>query len=55
MSSYDLSFPVLKICNINPITYLELSSDFSSEYSYAPSKTFGEATSDCCKDLKSPI
>jgi hypothetical protein len=55
MSSYDLKFPVLKVCNINPITYSELSSDFSSEYSYAPSKTFGEASSDCCNSLKPPI
>jgi len=55
MSSYDLNFPVLKVCNINPITYSELSSDFSSEYSYAPSKTFGDATSDCCDSLKPPI
>jgi hypothetical protein len=55
MSCYGLSLPVIKICNINPITYAELESDFPSEYSYAPSKNFGNATSECCRDLKSPL
>jgi hypothetical protein len=55
MSCYALSLPVIKICNINPITYAELESEFPSEYSYAPSKKFGDATSECCSDLKSPL
>jgi hypothetical protein len=46
MSCYNLTLPVFKASNINPITYRELKSDFSIDY--APSKTWADATSDCC-------
>ena len=46
MSCYNLSLPVFKTSNINPITYRELKSDFPIDY--APSKTWVDATSDCC-------
>lgn len=49
MSCYNLSFPVIKNCSVNPITYAELSSSFNLN-SYAPSKTWGEATSICCQN-----
>jgi len=46
MSCYNLTLPVFKTSNTNPITYRELKSDFPIDY--APSKTWAEATSDCC-------
>jgi hypothetical protein len=55
MSCYSLSLPAIKICNINPITYSELESDYPSEYLYAPSNSYGKATSDCCSSIKSPL
>ena len=48
MSCYNLTLPVIRICNINPITYKELQSNFSSEYTYTTSNTWGSATSECC-------
>jgi len=46
MSSYNLSLPVIRTCNVNPITYFELSDAFPANY--APTKTWAEATSKCC-------
>jgi hypothetical protein len=46
MSSYNLTLPVIRTCNINPITYFELTTDFPANY--APTKTWAEATSKCC-------
>jgi len=50
MSCYNLSLPVIKICNVNPITYSELKSDFPAEYSYVlgGENRYGYAKSDCC-------
>jgi len=48
MSCYNLTLPVIRICNINPITYTELQSNFSSEYAYTTTNTWGDATSECC-------
>jgi hypothetical protein len=45
-SGYNLKFPAVRICNVNPITYLELRDDFP--ISYAPTNTWEQATSDCC-------
>jgi hypothetical protein len=57
MSCYNLSLPVIRICNINPITYAELQNDFPKEYSYVPDgkNKYGEAISRCCSDVKSPL
>jgi len=55
MSCYNLSLPVVRICNINPITYAELESSYPSTYVYAPSNTWGSATSHCCDQNVSPI
>ena len=49
MSCYNLSLPVIRICNINPITYIELEQDFPVQY--APTTTWGEASASCCKDF----
>lgn len=58
MSCYNLTLPVIRICNINPITYSELQSNFPSSYSFSSTqqltKTWGEATSDCCNNTFYP-
>jgi hypothetical protein len=46
MSSYNLTLPVIRTCNVNPITYFELSNEFTANY--APTKTWAEAISKCC-------
>jgi hypothetical protein len=53
MSCYNLSLPAIRICNINPITYAELEANFP--VSYAPSKTWVSANSDCCNNVTSPV
>lgn len=53
MSCYDLTFPMIRLCNINPITYAELTSAFP--VNYAPSKQWKDAFSDCCTDYASPL
>jgi hypothetical protein len=53
MSCYSLSLPAIRICNINPITYAELEANFP--VSYAPSKTWVSANSDCCNNVTSPV
>lgn len=55
MSCYNLSLPVIRICNINPITYSELESKYPREYIYASTNTYGSATSKCCDTQESPI
>jgi hypothetical protein len=49
MSCYHLALPAIRICSINPITYAELKSDFA--LSYAPSRTWIDAESDCCSEM----
>lgn len=46
MSSYNLKLPVIRTCGVNPVTYFELSNAFAPNY--APTKTWGEAISECC-------
>lgn len=48
-SCFNINLPVLRVCNINPITFSELQGDFTSIY--APSKTWFEAYSDCCDGI----
>ena len=55
MSCYNLSLPVIRICNINPITYAELESSFPIEYSFAPTNTWKDATAPCCDQNISPL
>lgn len=51
-SCYSLKLPMIKVCNINPITYDELKSRFT--VNYAPTKSWGLAVSNCCKDVEGP-
>lgn len=53
MSCYNLSLPIIRLCNINPITYAELVNTFP--INYAPTKKWGEAYSNCCSDYVSPL
>ena len=53
MSCYDLSLPLIRLCNINPITYAELMSTFP--VNYAPTKQWKDATSNCCNEYSSPL
>ena len=53
MSCYNLSLPLIKLCNINPITFAELEKSFG--INYAPSKEWGNAKSSCCSNTKSPL
>jgi len=58
MSCYNLTLPVIRICNVNPITYAELQSNFPSSYSFSSTQqltnTWGDATSDCCSNVFYP-
>ena len=49
MSCYNLSLPVIRICDVNPITYKELEKDFPIQY--APSTMWKLASSSCCNDF----
>lgn len=55
MSCYNLSLPVIRICNINPITYAELESSYPIDYIYAPTNNWGLATAACCELNVSPL
>jgi hypothetical protein len=48
-SCYQLKLPVLKTCDINPISFTELKvSSLGSNMAYAPASTWEKATSKCC-------
>jgi hypothetical protein len=50
MSCYGLELPIIKTCEINPITFLELMSDFPYSYNANNwSNLWGNAVSDCCR------
>jgi hypothetical protein len=50
MSCYGLDLPIVKTCDLNPITFLELMSDFPYAYNANDWSTlWGKATSDCCR------
>lgn len=53
MSCYKLTFPVIRICSVNPITYAELENSFP--VSYAPTKTWNLAESECCNNVIPPV
>jgi hypothetical protein len=55
MSCYNLSLPIIRVCNINPITYEELEDAFPNDYIYAPQNKYGQAISNCCDDEELPI
>ena len=50
MSCYGLDLPIIKTCDLNPITFLELTTDFPYTYNVNKWTTiWGEAVSDCCR------
>ena len=53
MSCYKLKLPIVRICNINPITYAEL--EYGFPFSYAPTKEWGKAVSECCNKSIPPV
>jgi hypothetical protein len=53
LSCHSLSLPAIRICNINPITYAELRSDFP--IGYAPSTLWDAASANCCISTPSPL
>lgn len=55
MSCYGLTLPVIRICNINPITYAELESNTQNGYNYAQSIDWGSAWGSCCDKTTSPL
>jgi hypothetical protein len=53
MSTYNIKKPVIRLCNINPISFKELESKFPTNY--VQTKTWEEATSICCSNIKTPL
>jgi len=53
MSTYNIKKPIIRICNINPISFKELESKFPTNY--VETKTWEEATSVCCSNVKTPL
>jgi hypothetical protein len=53
MACYNLSLPIIRICNINPITWAELKSSFN--LSQINLKKWDDASSNCCNKIKSPL
>lgn len=53
MSTYFLEKPVVRICNVNPISFKELESNFASDF--VPTKTWREASSECCSSVTTPL
>jgi hypothetical protein len=54
MSTYDVKKPIIRTCNINPITFRELQGKFSNT-DYVQTKTWVEASSECCYNVRTPI
>lgn len=53
MSTYNLKRPMIRTCNINPISFRELTTSFTS--TYTQTKNWSNATSSCCSNVKTPI
>lgn len=54
MSTYNVKKPIIRTCNINPITFRELQGRFSNT-DYVQTKTWVEASSECCYNVTTPI
>jgi hypothetical protein len=54
MSTYNVKKPIIRTCNINPITFRELQGRFSNT-DYVQTKTWVEASSECCYNVRTPI
>lgn len=53
MSTYNLKRPMIRTCNINPISFRELTTSFTT--TYTETKNWEDATSSCCSKVKTPI
>ena len=53
LSCNSLTLPAIRICNVNPITYTELHSNFP--IGYAPSTLWDSASASCCISTPSPL
>lgn len=53
MSTYNISKPIIRTCNINPISFRELQRKFTNT-DYVETKTWEEATSTCCSNVAVP-
>ena len=53
MSTYDIKKPLIRTCNINPISFRELQRRFTNT-DYVETKTWEEANSLCCSDVNIP-
>ena len=54
MSIYNVQKPIIRTCNINPISFRELQRKFTNT-DYVKTKTWGEATSNCCSNVETPL
>jgi hypothetical protein len=53
MSTYDVKKPLIRTCNINPISFRELQRRFTNT-NYVETKTWEEASSVCCSNVGIP-
>ena len=53
MSTYNLKRPMIRTCNVNPISFRELTTSFTS--TYTETKNWEDATSSCCSKVKTPL
>lgn len=53
MSTYDIKKPLIRTCNINPISFRELQRRFTNT-DYVETKTWEEASSLCCSNVNIP-
>ncbi len=53
MSTYNLKKPMIRTCNVNPISFRELTTSFTS--TYTENKDWDNATSSCCSKVKTPL
>jgi hypothetical protein len=53
MSTYDIKKPLIRTCNINPISFRELQRRFTNT-DYVQTKTWEEASSNCCSNVAIP-
>lgn len=49
-SCFNVKLPILRVCNINPITFTELTDGFTG--TYAPSNKWYDAYGDCCEGIR---
>jgi DNA-binding beta-propeller fold protein YncE len=53
MSTYNVKKPIIRTCNINPVSFRELRRNFPT--TYVQTKSWDDATSPCCSNVKTPL